>query len=255
MSLLTIRNLEAYYGPIAAVRGVSLEVTKGTIVTILGSNGAGKTTILKCISGILEPHKGTIHLEGDPVEGLDPSEIVRRGVAHVPEGREVFPLLSVHDNLVLGAYLRHDRAGAREDLERVHGYFPILATRAHQPAGELSGGEQQMLAIGRALMGRPRILLLDEPSLGLAPRLVQEIFAIIRRINEEQGTTILLVEQNAHIALETASYGYVLETGRIVLDDTAERLEQKDDVREFYLGHKEAGVRGKRRWKKRKMWR
>jgi branched-chain amino acid transport system ATP-binding protein len=173
----------------------------------------------------------------------------------VPEGREVFPLLSVHDNLMMGAYTRRDRDGIAQDLEMVFGYFPVLRERARQEAGQLSGGQQQMLAISRALMSRPRLMLLDEPSLGLSPRLTEEIFAIVRRINRERGTTLLLVEQNAAMALELADYGYVLEVGRIVMEDTCERLRRKEDVREFYLGMKDAGVRGERRWKRKKTWR
>jgi branched-chain amino acid transport system ATP-binding protein len=180
---------------------------------------------------------------------------VRQGISHVPEGREVFPLLSVHDNLMMGAYTRRDRDGVAQDLEMVYAYFPVLRERARQEAGQLSGGQQQMLAISRALMSRPALMLLDEPSLGLSPKLTQEIFAIIRRINRERGTTILLVEQNAAMALELADHGYVLEVGRIVMEDTCERLRQKDDIREFYLGMKDAGVRGERRWKKKKQWR
>lgn len=254
-ALLVLGNLESAYGPVRAIRGVSLAVPAGAIVTVLGANGAGKSTILKTISGILEPQKGSIVFDGRPIHGLDPAEIVRRGICHVPEGREVFPLLSVHDNLMMGAYTRRDRDGIARDLERVHAYFPILRERAKQEAGQLSGGQQQMLAISRALMGRPRLMLLDEPSLGLSPKLTREIFDIIRRINAEQGTTILLVEQNANMALELADYGYVLEVGRIVMEDRCERLREKADIQEFYLGVKDAGARGERRWKRKKVWR
>src|SRR5690348_9735429 len=184
-----------------ALRGVSFGVPAGSIVTILEANGAGKTTILKTVSGVMDPQKGTVNLEGRPIHGLDPDRVVRLGLSHVPEGREVFPFLSVRENLMMGAYPRADRDGVAEDLERVYGYFPRLKERIEQPAGQLSGGEQQMLAIGRALMNRPTLLLLDEPSLGLSPILVREIFTIIRRVNEEQGTSILLVEQNAKVAL------------------------------------------------------
>ena len=254
-AILTLANVESAYGPVKAIRGVSLSVPAGSIVTVLGANGAGKSTILRTISGIIDPQKGFISFEGQPIQGLDPGQIVRRGISHVPEGREVFPLLSVHDNLMMGAYTRSDRDAVAADLETVYGYFPILRERARQEAGQLSGGQQQMLAISRALMSRPKLMLLDEPSLGLSPRLTQEIFAIVTRINRERGTTMLLVEQNAALALEVAHYGYVLEVGRIVMEDTCERLRQKEDIQEFYLGMKDAGVRGERRWKKKKMWR
>jgi len=252
--ILRLSNVEASYGPVQAIRGVSLEVREGSIVTVLGSNGAGKTTILKTISGILEPRKGTLHFADAPIQGLEPDAIVRHGLSHVPEGREVFPLLTVRENLLMGAYTRGD-GGVGRDIERMYGYFPILRERSGQEAGQLSGGQQQMLAIARALMSRPRMLLLDEPSLGLSPKLVKEIFAIIRRINQEEGTTMLLVEQNAQIALETAHFGYVLEVGRIVLEGPAQELLHKEDIREFYLGVKATAVRGERRWKKRKQWR
>ncbi|MFN4353663.1 ABC transporter ATP-binding protein [Parvibaculum sp.] len=253
--ILSLRNVETFYGPIMAIRGVSLDMREGQIVTVLGANGAGKTTILKTISGIMDPQKGTIAYRDKRIDGKDPSEIVKLGISHVPEGREVFPTLSIADNLRMGAYLRRDRKGVAEDLEAVYGYFPVLRDRMHQQAGQLSGGEQQMLAISRALMARPRVLLLDEPSLGLSPRLVKEIFAIIRRINEERGVTILLVEQNANMALGLSDYGYVLEVGRIVMEGDSQRLKENEDIREFYLGQKEQGARGKRRWKKRKVWR
>jgi branched-chain amino acid transport system ATP-binding protein len=254
-TILKLTNVEAAYGPVKAIRGVSLEVRRGSIATVLGANGAGKSTILKTISGILDLQKGSIQFEDTPLARRDPADIVRSGICHVPEGREVFPLLSVHDNLMMGAYTRHDRDGVARDLETVYGYFPTLRARSRQEAGRLSGGEQQMLAISRALMGRPKLMLLDEPSLGLSPKLTQEIFRIIQRINREQGTTILLVEQNAHLALATADHGYVLEVGRIVLEDTCARLREREDVKEFYLGLKQAGARGERRWKKRKTWR
>jgi branched-chain amino acid transport system ATP-binding protein len=253
--ILTLANVESAYGPVKAIRGVSLSVPDGAIVTVLGANGAGKSTILRTISGIIDPQKGTISFKGEPIQRRDPADIVRRGISHVPEGREVFPLLSVRDNLMMGAYTRRDRDGIAQDLEMVYGYFPVLKMRAKQEAGQLSGGQQQMLAISRALMSRPALMLLDEPSLGLSPKLTQEIFAIIRRINRERGASILLVEQNAAMALDLADYGYVLEVGRIVMEDTCARLREKDDIREFYLGAKETGVRGERRWKKKKMWR
>jgi branched-chain amino acid transport system ATP-binding protein len=253
--LLTVSNVETYYGPIMAVRGISFTVARGTIVTILGANGAGKTTILKTVSGVMEPQKGTITFAGRAIHGLDPDRVARLGLSHVPEGREVFPFLTVRENLRMGAYTRTDAAAVAEDLRTVHRYFPVLEARAEQRAGALSGGEQQMLAISRALMARPTMMLLDEPSLGLAPRLVKEIFDIITRINREQGVTVLLVEQNANMALHIADYGYVLEVGRIVMEDTCARLLEKDDIKEFYLGVKDAGVRGTRRWKRKKTWR
>jgi branched-chain amino acid transport system ATP-binding protein len=254
-ALLAVSNIETYYGPIMALRGVSFTVPAGAIVTILGANGAGKTTILKTVSGVMDPQKGSVTLEGRPIHGLDPDQVARLGLSHVPEGREVFPFLSVRENLRMGAYARRDAAAVAQDLEMVTEYFPVLAARAEQRAGSLSGGEQQMLAIGRALMARPKVMLLDEPSLGLSPKLVKDIFDIIRRINRERGVTVLLVEQNANLALQTADFGYVLELGRIVMEDTCERLLQKDDIREFYLGLKEASVRGTRRWKRKKTWR
>ena len=254
-ALLAVSNVETYYGPIMALRGVSFTVPAGAIVTILGANGAGKTTILKTVSGVMDPQKGSVTLEGRPIHGLDPDRVARLGLSHVPEGREVFPVLSVRENLRMGAYARRDADGVAKDLEMVTEYFPVLAARAEQRAGSLSGGEQQMLAIGRALMARPKVMLLDEPSLGLSPKLVKDIFDIIRRINRERGVTVLLVEQNANLALQTADHGYVLELGRIVMEDTCERLLQKDDIREFYLGLKESSVRGTRRWKRKKTWR
>ena len=253
--ILRVSNIESYYGPIMAIRGVSLEVPRGQIVAVLGANGAGKTTILKTISGVLDPQKGTVEFDRREIQRMDADRIVRLGLGHVPEGREVFPFLSVRDNLMMGAFTRDDRAGIERDLERVYGYFPRLRERHHQPAGQLSGGEQQMLALSRALMNRPKLLLLDEPSLGLSPILVKEIFGIIRRVNAEEGVAMLLVEQNARMALETAQYGYVLEVGRIVMADTCERLMRSKDIQEFYLGAKDAGARGERRWKRRKTWR
>jgi len=255
MSILKLLNVESAYGPIRAIRGVSLAVEKGRIGTVLGANGAGKSTILKTISGIIDPRKGSVEFAGADITAMDPAEVVRRGLSHVPEGREVFPLLSVRDNLVMGAYTRTDRDAAARDMEMVYGYFPILREREHQEAGLLSGGQQQMLSISRALMAAPQMILLDEPSLGLSPRLTREIFEIVVRINRERGTTLLLVEQNAHMALNVADYGYVLESGRIVMEDTCERLREKDDIKEFYLGMKEAGARGDRRWKRKKTWR
>jgi branched-chain amino acid transport system ATP-binding protein len=253
--ILKLLNVESAYGPIRAIRGVSLQVRPGQIATVLGSNGAGKSTILKTISGIIDPRKGSIEFEGRNITAQDPAHIVQQGLCHVPEGREVFPLLSVKDNLLMGAYTRSDRDGVARDLEVVYGYFPILRERAGQDAGLLSGGQQQMLAISRALMAAPELILLDEPSLGLSPRLTREIFEIVIRINRERGTTILLVEQNANMALNVADFGYVLENGRIVMEDSCDKLREKDDIKEFYLGMKESGVRGERRWKKKKTWR
>ncbi len=253
--VLKLLNVESAYGPIKAIRGVSLQVRRGEIATVLGSNGAGKTTILKTISGIIDPRKGSIEFKGNDITTRDPAFIVQQGLSHVPEGREVFPLLSVRDNLVMGAYTRNDRDGVAQDMEAVFSYFPILRERATQDAGLLSGGQQQMLAISRAIMAAPDLILLDEPSLGLSPKLTKEIFEIVVRINRERGTTILLVEQNANMALNAADYGYVLENGRIVMEDTCAKLREKDDIKEFYLGMKEEGVRGERRWKKKKNWR
>jgi len=253
--VLKLSNVESAYGPIRAIRGVSLRVALGQIATVLGSNGAGKSTILKTISGIIDPRKGSIEFKGEDITARDPALIVQRGLSHVPEGREVFPLLSVHDNLMMGAYTRKDRDGVARDLQAVYGYFPILKERATQDAGLLSGGQQQMLAISRAIMAAPELILLDEPSLGLSPRLTREIFEIVIRINRERGTTFLLVEQNANMALNVADFGYVLENGRIVMEDTCDRLREKEDIKEFYLGLKESGVRGERRWKKKKTWR
>ena len=253
--LLSVRNLETFYGPITAIRGVSFDVADGQIATILGANGAGKTTILKTISGAMEPQKGTVSFAGESIIGYEPDRVARKGIAHVPEGREIFPFMTVRGNLLMGAYARRDRAQIEPDIEMVYGYFPILRERAASQAGYLSGGQQQMLAIGRALMARPKLMLLDEPSLGLSPILVKEIFGIIKRLNQEQGVTMLLVEQNANMALKSAHFGYVLEVGRIVLEGECDKLIQNEDVREFYLGQKETAVRGKKRWKRTKRWR
>ena len=245
--ILRLSNVEAAYGPITAIRGVSLEVPRGKIVTVLGANGAGKTTILKTTSGVLDPVTGVVELEGRRIQGMAPDAIVALGMSHVPEGREVFPFLSVRDNLRMGAYLRKDKSGVAADLEKVYDYFPVLRERRDQPAGLLSGGQQQMLAISRALMSRPKVLLLDEPSLGLSPLLVKEIFAIVRRLNKEEGVSILLVEQNAKVALETADYGYVLEVGRVVMHDTSKALMNSNEIRESYLGVHAEDSRGRNR--------
>jgi len=254
-NILTLRNIETYYGPILAIRGISLDVQEGQIVTILGANGAGKTTILKTISGAMDPQKGKIEFLGIEIQKQNPDWVARKGIAHVPEGREVFPLLSVQENLLMGAYARKDKKKIKEDLEIVYDYFPVLKERSKQKSGLLSGGEQQMLVLGRAMMARPKLMLLDEPSLGLSPLFVQDIFGIIKRLNTVQEMTMLLVEQNANMALQSSAYGYVLENGRIVMEDTCENLMASDDIKEFYMGIKEEGVRGKRRWKKRKTWR
>ncbi len=254
-AILSVRNLETYYGPITAIRGVSFDVKPGQIVTILGANGAGKTTVLKSVCGAMEPQKGAVTFEGRSITRREPDWVARNGMAHVPEGREIFPFMTVKGNLLMGAYARKDKHEIERDIEMVYGYFPILRERAASAAGYLSGGQQQMLAIGRGLMARPKLMLLDEPSLGLSPLLTKEIFGIIRRLNQEQGVTMLLVEQNANMALKTAHYGYVLETGRIVLEGECDRLIENDDVREFYLGQKETAVRGKKRWKRTKRWR
>jgi branched-chain amino acid transport system ATP-binding protein len=232
--LLELRDVHTYYGRIRALQGISIQVRKGEIVTLIGGNGAGKTTTLRTISGLLHPQKGQVLFDGKDVTKVDAHQLVRLGIGHSPEGRRIFSRLSVLENLQMGAFTR-PASEAREDLEHVYMLFPRLRERASQNGGSLSGGEQQMLAVGRALMARPRVLLLDEPSLGLSPLLVQEIFAIIQKINAE-GTTILLVEQNALQALNVANRGYVIQTGRVVLADDAKRLAQNEDVRRAYLG-------------------
>ena len=252
--LLELRNIETYYGPILAIHGISMRVPEGSIVTVLGANGAGKTTVLKTVSGAMDPQKGSVLFDGRPIQARDPDWVARLGIGHVPEGREVFPFLTVEENLRMGAYARRDRE-IDADVELVYDYFPVLKGFVRQPAQVLSGGQQQMLAIGRALMLRPRLMLLDEPSLGLAPKLVHEIAEIVTRLNAERRVTVLLVEQNARMALDVADYGYVMELGRIVMEDTCERLKNATDIQEFYLGMKDQGVRGRRRWKQRKTWR
>jgi branched-chain amino acid transport system ATP-binding protein len=233
--LLELDNVKTYYGNIRALKGISIEVNEGEIVCLIGGNGAGKSTTLMTISGVLTPEEGDVIYQGRPIVSLRPDNIVQMGICQVPEGRMIFPMLSVMENLELGAYLRKDKDGIKKDLERVFGLFPILRERIKQAGGTLSGGEQQMLAIGRALMARPKLLLLDEPSLGLAPIVVDSIFDIIRQINEE-GTTILLVEQNAQLALQFSHRGYVLETGEITLADTSEALRTNEQVKKAYLG-------------------
>jgi len=233
--MLVVDNINVYYGAIHALKGVSVEVQEGEIVTLIGANGAGKSTTLRTISGMLKPKTGKILFQGQDIAGMAAQNIVKLGISHVPEGRRIFANMSVMENLELGAYIRNDSKGIKEDLEKIFKRFPRLAERKAQMAGTLSGGEQQMLAMGRAMMSRPRILLLDEPSMGLAPLLVKEIFSIIKDINAS-GTTILLVEQNAHMALSIAHKAYVLETGRISLSGTAQELAASEEVRKAYLG-------------------
>lgn len=257
MSLLEIKNVETYYGLIYALRGLSLSVEQGTITAILGGNGAGKSTILKTVLGLIEdqPDKGTIEFMGKRIDGMDPESIVKIGISYVPEGREVFEQLTVRENLLMGAYIRRDRASIKEDFDQIYGYFPVLKEREDQWAGTLSGGEQQMLALGRALMNRPKLLFLDEPSLGLSPVLVREIFHIIKTINE-QGVTILVVEQNAWMALKVAHCGLILENGRFVMKGSSQELMEDKDVQEFYMGiRSEESTKGYQRWKRKKRWR
>jgi branched-chain amino acid transport system ATP-binding protein len=236
MAFLEVANLEAFYGPIQALRGISFSLEKGGITTILGANGAGKTTTLRSICGMVKTG-GDIIFNGQSIARKKTESIVRHGVAHVPEGRGTFVRVSAEENLKLGAYSRRDAKGVAEDMERVYGYFPRLKERRHQQAGTLSGGEQQMLAVGRALMLRPRLMLLDEPSFGLAPLIVQELFEILRVINQEQGVSMLLVEQNATLALELADHAYLLETGRVVISGTAEEISADKAIRKSYLGY------------------
>jgi branched-chain amino acid transport system ATP-binding protein len=233
--VLELHGLRAAYGPVEALRGVDLEVRAGELVCLLGANGSGKSSTLRAISGLVRPTAGRILFEGRPIARLEPAAILEAGIAHCPEGRRVFPHLTVEENLAMGAYVRRDRAGVAADLERVCTHFPILGERRRQAAGTLSGGEQQMLAIGRALMARPKLILFDEPSLGLAPTVVETTFGIIADIRR-QGTTVLMVEQNAYLALQMADRGYVMETGRIVLAGTARDLMADDHVRRAYLG-------------------
>ena len=256
-ALLEIKNIETYYNLIYAIRGASLSVEKDTITAILGNNGAGKSTILKTVMGLLDdqPDKGTIEYMGKRIDGKDTEKIVRMGISYVPEGREVFEELTVRENLFLGAYTRKDRTDIKEDFERIYQYFPQLKGRDNQWAGTLSGGEQQMLAIGRALMSRPNLLFLDEPSLGLSPILVKEIFRIIKTIHGE-GVTILLVEQNARMALSISDIGLILENGRFVMKGNSKDLMEDKDVKEFYMGvRSEASAKGYQRWKRKKGWR
>jgi branched-chain amino acid transport system ATP-binding protein len=234
--MLEIKDLVVNYGSIAALHGISIKVEKGSIVTLVGANGAGKSTTLRTISGIVKAAGGSITFNGEAITNIPPHKIVARGLAQSPEGRMVFANLTVLENLKMGAYLRSDKAGIAKDLDYIFGVFPRLKEREWQAAGTLSGGEQQMLAIGRALMSKPKCLMLDEPSLGIAPLLVKTIFEKIKEINKELGLTILLVEQNANLALEVSHYGYVLETGKIILEDTSSALRQNEEVRAAYLG-------------------
>ena len=233
--MLKVENINVYYGAIHALKGISVEVKEGEIVTLIGANGAGKSTILRTISGLLRTKTGNVLFEGNSVAAMAPEEIVKKGISQVPEGRRIFANMSVEENLELGAYIRSDKPGIRKDIDKVFERFPRLGERRKQIAGTLSGGEQQMLAIGRGLMSQPRLLLLDEPSMGLAPLLVKEIFSIIKEINAS-GTTILLVEQNANMALSIAHQAYVLETGRIILSGPAKELMESEEVRKAYLG-------------------
>ncbi|WP_415238553.1 ABC transporter ATP-binding protein [Seleniivibrio woodruffii] len=234
--MLEISNINAFYGNIQALHDVSIKIKPGEIITLIGANGAGKTTTLMSISGIVQPKTGEIRFNGEVISGKKPDKIVQMGLAHVPEGRHIFPYLTVMENLDLGAYLRNDKDNVKKDLEHVFDLFPRLRERKNQQGGTLSGGEQQMLAISRALMARPKMLLLDEPSLGLAPLIVKQIFDIIKRINQEDGTTIFLVEQNANLALKVAHRGYVMENGHIILEDEAHKLLVNEDVKKAYLG-------------------
>jgi branched-chain amino acid transport system ATP-binding protein len=234
--LLRVNGIEAYYGRVCALHSVSLELAEGSVVALLGANGAGKTTTLRVISGLLRPTRGSVEFDGRRIDGWSPDRVVRSGIVQVPEGRQIFADLTVRENLLLGGYARRDFGSAQKDPPRVFDYFPRLRERLQQRAGTLSGGEQQMLAIGRALRARPRLLVLDEPSLGLAPMLVKEIFRVISEIRAA-GTTVLLVEQNAHMALAIADRAYVLETGRVILGDRSAALRQREEVRRAYLGH------------------
>ncbi len=257
MTLLNVQNIETYYDRVYALRGVSMEIQEGGITAILGNNGAGKTTILNSIVALIDdqPEKGLIEFDGKTITNMSTEKIIRMGIGYVPEGRQVFNELTVLENIKTGAYTRKGRSEIEADIDKMFEYFPVLKERTKQQAGTLSGGEQQMLAIARALMSRPRLLMLDEPSLGLSPLLVKEVFEIIRQIHQD-GTTILLVEQNAKKALEIADFGYILENGRFVASGTAGELKANDDVKEFYLGVKsESSVKGYQRYRRKRRWR
>ncbi|MEE4356814.1 MAG: ABC transporter ATP-binding protein [Desulfococcaceae bacterium] len=234
--MLAISSIETYYGNIRALRGVSIDISEGEIITLIGANGAGKSTTLMSVSGLVPPRKGEIFFMGKAIHGLSPNEIVALGISQVPEGRRIFPYLTVSENLDMGAFLRKDKEEIRKDMNYLYELFPILSERRNQAGGTLSGGEQQMLAISRALMARPKLLLLDEPSLGLAPIIIRQIFEIIKKINAENNTTIFLVEQNANLALQVAHRGYVMENGKITLSDTAANLLANEEVKKAYLG-------------------
>lgn len=234
--MLELKNIQTFYGNIQALKGVSLKINQGEVITLIGANGAGKSTTLLSISGLVPPRVGEIYFLGNPIHDLPPDQIVKMGVSHVPEGRHIFPRFTIMENLEMGAFLRKDTQAIRDDLEYVFSLFPILKKRQKQLGGTLSGGEQQMLAISRALMGKPKLLLLDEPSLGLAPLIVKQIFEILRKINQEHQTTIFLVEQNANLALRSAHRGYVLENGKIILQDQTSKLLDNDEVKKAYLG-------------------
>ncbi|MFC1669531.1 ABC transporter ATP-binding protein [Spirochaetota bacterium] len=255
--MLKVNNIETFYGLIYALKGVSMEIRESSITSVLGSNGAGKSTILKTIMGLIDdqPEKGNIEFLGQDITHKNTEKIVAMGISYVPEGREVFEELTVYENLLMGAYLRKKRSQIQEDIKKIFGYFPILKERKNQNAGTLSGGEQQMLAIGRALMNKPKILLLDEPSLGLSPLLVKTIFGIIKDVNKNEGVSVLLVEQNARMALQISDFGYIMENGRFVLAGTSDELSENKDVQEFYLGIKsDVSAKGYQRWKRKKRW-
>jgi len=234
--MLKLKNVQTFYGNIQALKDITIEISEGEIITLIGANGAGKTTTLMSVCGVIPPRSGEIFFLGQPIHDMLPNKIVSLGICQVPEGRRIFPYLTVMENLDMGAFLRTDKSGIKKDIEYIYELFPILAERRHQAGGTLSGGEQQMLALSRALMAKPRLLLLDEPSLGLAPIVVKQIFNIIKKINTENNTTIFLVEQNANLALKVAHRGYVMETGRITLTDTAANLFSNEDVKKAYLG-------------------
>lgn len=254
--ILSVNNVETYYDKVRVLHGVSFDMQERKITTILGLNGAGKTTMLNTIMGLLDdqPDKGSIIFDNHPIHGLDTEKIVKRGIGYVPEGREVFDELTVKENLMVGAYLRKDKSNIKSDIDKMFGYFPVLKERSNQLAGTLSGGEQQMLAISRALMNKPKLIIMDEPSLGLSPALVKMVFEIIPVI-KSQGVSILLVEQNANMALKIADFGYIMENGRFVTSGTAEELQNDEDVKEFYLGMKvEESIKGEQRYKRKRRW-